>query len=85
MQLAWSRIWTRVAVSNSYDDNHYTMGTARELVSARRIRLKTSKYFDSDLLAFKQFCSWNIPYMNKMQLNFRENLLVQFSMILSPN
>ena len=27
MQLAWSRIWTRVAVSISYDDNHYTTGT----------------------------------------------------------
>ena len=25
MQLAWSRIWTRVAVSISYDDNHYTI------------------------------------------------------------
>ena len=24
MQLVSSRIWTRVAVSNSYDDNHYT-------------------------------------------------------------
>ena len=24
MQLAWSRTWTRVAVSISYDDNHYT-------------------------------------------------------------
>ena len=23
-----SRIWTRVAVSNSYDDNHYTTGTS---------------------------------------------------------
>ena len=27
MQLAWSRISTRVAVSISYDDNHYTTGT----------------------------------------------------------
>ena len=27
-QLAWSRIWTRVAVSISYDDNHYTTGTS---------------------------------------------------------
>ena len=27
MQLVSSRIWTRVAVSISYDDNHYTMGT----------------------------------------------------------
>ena len=27
MQLVSSRIWTRVAVSNSYDDNHYSTGT----------------------------------------------------------
>ena len=24
-----SRIWTRVAVSISYDDNHYTTGTSK--------------------------------------------------------
>ena len=29
MQLVSSRIWTRVAVSISYDDNHYTTGTSR--------------------------------------------------------
>ena len=29
MQSASSRIWTRVAVSISYDDNHYTTGTTR--------------------------------------------------------
>ena len=28
MQSAWSRIWSRVAVSISYDDNHYTTGTS---------------------------------------------------------
>ena len=28
MQSASSRIWTCVAVSISYDDNHYTTGTA---------------------------------------------------------
>ena len=28
MQLARSRIWTRVAVSISYEDNHYTTGTS---------------------------------------------------------
>ena len=27
IQSASSRIWTRVAVSISYDDNHYTTGT----------------------------------------------------------
>ena len=29
MQSASSRIWTRIAVSISYDDNHYTTGTSR--------------------------------------------------------
>ena len=28
MQSVSSRIWTRVAVSFSYDDNHYTTGTS---------------------------------------------------------
>ena len=28
MQSASSRIWTRVAVSISYDDSHYTTGTS---------------------------------------------------------
>ena len=28
MQSVSSRIWTRVAVSISYNDNHYTMGTS---------------------------------------------------------
>ena len=30
MQSVLSRIWTRVAVSSSYDDNHYTSPMARE-------------------------------------------------------
>ena len=34
MQSASSRIWTRVAVSISYDDNHYTTGTSRVLTIA---------------------------------------------------
>ena len=28
-----SRIWTRVAVSISYDDNHYTMGTSKKNIN----------------------------------------------------
>ena len=32
MQLVSSRIWTRVAVSISYDDNHYTTGSSRVLI-----------------------------------------------------
>ena len=30
MQSLSSRIWTRIVVSNSYDDNHYTTGTSWE-------------------------------------------------------
>ena len=32
MQSVSSRIWTRVAVSISYDDNHYTMGTKDDII-----------------------------------------------------
>ena len=32
MQSVSSRIWTRVAVSISYDDNHYTTGTPQKVV-----------------------------------------------------
>ena len=31
MQSVSSRIWTRVAVSISYDNNHYTTGTSLEI------------------------------------------------------
>ena len=31
MQPTSSRIWTRVAVSISYDDNHYTTGTSSRI------------------------------------------------------
>ena len=33
IQSVSSRIWTRVAVSNSYDDNHYPTGTSFNLLS----------------------------------------------------
>ena len=31
MQSVSSRIWTRVAVSISYDDNHYITGTSKPM------------------------------------------------------
>ena len=34
MQSVSSRIWTRVAVSNSYDDNNYTTGTFKTFILA---------------------------------------------------
>ena len=35
MQSGSSRIWTRVAVSNSCDDNHYTTGTSDDMICKR--------------------------------------------------
>ena len=31
MQSVLARIWTRVTVSISYDDNHYTKGTSKSI------------------------------------------------------
>ena len=42
MQSVSSRIWTRVAESISYDDNHYTTGTSNELLNTSQ---KTGPYF----------------------------------------
>ena len=39
MQSVSSRIWTRVAMSISYDDNHYTTGTSTFLVEHYIIKM----------------------------------------------
>ena len=33
MQSLSSRIWTRIVVSNSYDDNHYTTGSLMAVIA----------------------------------------------------
>ena len=38
MQSVSSRIWTRVTVSISYDDNHYTTGTSIWVLNANGYR-----------------------------------------------
>ena len=38
MQPVSSRIWTRVAVSISYDDNHYTTGTSIEVFMPQPVK-----------------------------------------------
>ena len=45
MQSVSSKIWTRVAVSISYDDNHYTTGTIYVLQSVQ-IYLSILYYMD---------------------------------------
>ena len=39
MQSVSSRIWTRVAVSNSYDDNDYTTGTSPDTLQVLLVGL----------------------------------------------
>ena len=40
MQSVSSRIWTRIAVSISYDDNHYTTGTTKIINNQLYIKLR---------------------------------------------
>ena len=50
MQSVSSRIWTRVAVTNSYDDNHYTTGTYIIMLSDKHGGIKYhfwSLWYDS--------------------------------------
>ena len=44
MQSVSSRIWTRVAVFISYDDNHYTTGTSKiqEVICDNSVKCKYS-------------------------------------------
>ena len=48
MQSVSSRIWTHVAVSISYDDNHYTTGTSTSGTSKQRtLQITTSTVVSS--------------------------------------
>ena len=49
MQSVLSRIWTRVAVSISYDDNNYTTGTSNKFLNYNCIAVS----FDSNGIIYK--------------------------------
>ena len=62
MQLPWSRIWTRFAVSISYDDNHYTTITIAPPRLAHLFVFLLVNYYKIwfpgwDLLIYLYFCS----------------------------
>ena len=42
MQSVSSRIWTRVAVSISYDDNNYTTGTSKQMPDIKLLLLHSN-------------------------------------------
>ena len=57
MQSVSSRIWTRVAVSISYDDNHYTTGTSIiRLLCDWSFRLYQNIIYIYFFVAYCQFC-----------------------------
>ena len=57
MQLAWSRIWTRVAVSISNDDNYYTTGISIYGISTfvRLFNAEVREGFCKQLYGFYKF------------------------------
>ena len=60
MQLVPSRIWTRVAVSISYEDNHYTTGTWNQLtvitlITFQSLRLPVFFGYLSLYVSFREF------------------------------
>ena len=75
MQSVSSRIWTRIAVSISYNDNHYTMGT---LVNDCEI---DSNWVLHTFLVLNQACAtfyekqaaWNLAYPSDCTIK-KENL-----------
>ena len=68
MQSVSSRIWTRVAVSNSYDDIHYTTGTSPQTNELCEIELLEIELFHH-LIVYKQMtdvylnCLWYIAIL----------------------
>ena len=55
MQSVSSRIWTRIAVSISYDDNHYSTGTSIKLEFLIDGRIAS---VGNVLIEIKQLISW---------------------------
>ena len=55
MQSVSSRIWTRVAVSISYDDNHYTTGTSYISV--------THPFLEVGFVDFVLFSLWVVGWL----------------------
>ena len=55
MQSVSSRIWTRVAVSISYDDNHYTSSTSNEThISLSSFLMPTDYFIQETKSSFNQ-------------------------------
>ena len=61
MQSVWSRIWTRDAVSISYDDNHYTTGTSNINIGKNFLNL-LDRHFNRD--------NWKMFNRNTVKMSY---------------
>ena len=76
MQLAWSRIWTRVTVSIFNDDNHYTTGTSQTI---QVIRIRHDEHWtNSKVTFFFRLLHMNAPVLVDQQgLTFNSSVRTQ--------
>ena len=84
MQLVWSRIWTRVTVSISYDDNHYTTGTWFFTHISLSFFLSLSSFLSLSLslsLLFSFFLSLFLSLSLSLSLLFSLFLSLSFSLL----
>ena len=65
MQSVSSKIWTRVAVSISYDDNHYTTGTSFFLQPLRSGRIWHKVNFFNGMSTFVDYLMPNFIFVGK--------------------
>ena len=69
MQSVSSRIWTRVAVSISYDDNHYTTGTSYTPRAPTNIACSWCDIATEEFELVHNFRTWTISLMNRVFAN----------------
>ena len=71
MQSVSSRIWARVAVYISYDDNHYTTGTSNSIIIKQTVHRRTWKY--ASFILSKQPGEINFEEtIGILKINFRD-------------
>ena len=79
MQSVSSRIWTRVAVSNSCDNNHYTTGTSKN-----SLIIKIFNKLNSLIHSRKVIFCW-IPSHIGIQGNDKADSLAKAAIIMTPD
>ena len=80
MQSVSSRFWTRVAVSISYDDNHYSTGTFKMMIS-----ITVSAYLFIYFLKALSFWSTLIPGIKHIDIFFQYAIFLPFRFIIWYN